>query len=455
MTEPYQNIFYFYRGPKSKRERETNVDFQLENNTTKALINTLYHSEPKVCKDFISRFFKIDFNESSIKYALQKKTIGAQKIEDKTNKIVLGIYPKLFFSEKDMISSEVTDITDLDNQDSLPDAWIWDSNSVILIESKTRMKFDKDQLKRHGNILASPTNTEIISWEEIHSYFKDIIENKAPDKHGEIFLIKQFVQYLELINLSKFSGWKKEDFEFFFFYDEREKVRLKNKMVKFTLEILSKRKISDVLEIISYSRVGKDSVNIWCRLDAKDPKFRLSGQDDQFLNFTLELCPNHFQVSIVFPVFPSIKKLKKVLSEKENEIINQFESIFREEITNNFSHEHLKELIKERTYTIPNYKIRIFDQCFINIGDRHWLPRAEITIDTQTLPSHEWFDFLQRYVSIYYPKDSERDSGWGAGLHILKEYPRGSEILEKPDNLIEDVQNTILNFYKFVQIFIN
>jgi len=67
----------------------------------------------------------------------------------KTNKIVLGICPQLFFSEADKISSEVTDMTDLDNQDSLPDAWIWDSNSVILIESKTRMKSYRIQV---GNI---------------------------------------------------------------------------------------------------------------------------------------------------------------------------------------------------------------------------------------------------------------------------------------------------------------
>ncbi len=448
--DPHQNVFFFYRGPKSRKEHE-GVDFQLENNTTKALINTLYYSDPNVCKDFISHFLKISIDDSTIKYTLQKQTIGTQKIQQKKNRILLGICPQLLSSEKDLVDSNEEIFSKLDLQDSIPDAWIWDKDNAILIESKTRMKFDKDQLRRHEAILSSPTDKRIIYWEEIHSFFKDNIEK-------EPFIIKQFVQYLELINLSNFSGWKKEDFEFFFIYDESEKIRMKNKLKKFALEIIAKKEISEVLEIVAYSRVGKESVNIWVRLDSKDPKFKLSNQVDAFINFTLELYANHFQVSFVFPFFPSIKKLKRLLIEKESTIINQFESLFSREIIDSFSHDKLKEMIKYKTrniMTIPYYKIRIFDHCFVKRGDRYWLPRAEMTIDAQTLYNHEWFEFLKRYITLYHPKDSKRDSGWGAGLHILKQYPRGCEILEKPKELIKDVQSTLLNFYKFGQTFVN
>lgn len=72
---------------------------------------------------------------------------------------------------------------------------------MILIESKTRMKFDKDQLKRHKQILSSPTDKIITFWEEIYTYFKERLQinlNKQKSKKN-LFLMKQFVEYLELL----------------------------------------------------------------------------------------------------------------------------------------------------------------------------------------------------------------------------------------------------------------
>ena len=59
---------------------------------------------------------------SSIKFALQKQTIGEQKIRRKTNRILLGICPQLFFSEEDVIEPEEKILNDLDDLYSIPDA---------------------------------------------------------------------------------------------------------------------------------------------------------------------------------------------------------------------------------------------------------------------------------------------------------------------------------------------
>lgn len=88
-------------------------------------------------------------DKSSIKFALQKQTIGDQKIQSKTNKILWGICPQQIFSEEDIIEPIEKMIIDSNDQSSVPDAWIWEKNNVILIESKTRMKLDKKQLKKH------------------------------------------------------------------------------------------------------------------------------------------------------------------------------------------------------------------------------------------------------------------------------------------------------------------
>ncbi len=94
-------------------------------------------------------------------------------------------------------------------------------------------------------------------------------------------------------------------------------------MEKFISEVLNRGDVSAFIESYKHGRLRKDSNNIWCELDMKDKRFKLS-EKEYFLNYTLELVSSHFQVSVVFPLFPSIIKLKKILSEKEKMIINQF-----------------------------------------------------------------------------------------------------------------------------------
>lgn len=50
-SDPHHNIFYFYRGPESKEKKKDldsiSMDIQIENNTTKALINVLKYCYQK------------------------------------------------------------------------------------------------------------------------------------------------------------------------------------------------------------------------------------------------------------------------------------------------------------------------------------------------------------------------------------------------------------------------
>ncbi len=443
-SDPHQNIFYYYRGPKSKKEQQE-IDFQLENNTTKALMNTLYYSDSKVREEFISHFVGVKMDGDSIKFALQKQTIGVQKLQQKKNRILLGIIPQLLASEEDIPKEEISNGSE--SKDSLPDAWIWDENNVILVESKTRMRLNHDQLKRHEEILSSPTETRIIHWENIYLFFKKILENESK----EMFLIKQFVQYLELINLSKFSGWKSEDFEFFYDYDENEKTRIKEKMQKLIDEILLEPKLKSILKISRQSKVVEGVNHLWYQLDINQDSFFID-EKTPFLNFTLELYPNSFQITVVFPMFPSIEKLKKVLKEKKDQIILSFGKYLLGEINQYPSHEEISQSLPEKLH-FPQYKIRIFEH-YAFWHTRKWIPKVEITLDQAMMKNNDWYNFMESSLNLYHPSEG-REKNWGAGLHIYKEYPRGCEILEKPEDFIKDIQKVMLNFYDLVQTFIS
>ena len=67
---PYKNIFYYYRGP-SHRKKDGQGDKQIEDNTTKALINTLENSDNTILRDFLN-YLQISLKDfKKVRYDLQ------------------------------------------------------------------------------------------------------------------------------------------------------------------------------------------------------------------------------------------------------------------------------------------------------------------------------------------------------------------------------------------------
>ncbi len=232
-TDPYQNIYYYYRGPRSKESAKIKrtYEIQLENNTTKALINTLKHCSPKVCQDFLIKMLKIPIENNDFKYILQTQTIGEQKIKERLYRILWVLCSKAK-CEKKIILPKKKITPSLEK--SLPDAWIWNKDTIILIESKTQAPVDINQLMKHRELLILNSVLIISHWEDIHSYFVNLLRICKNILDKDRFLLEQFSKYLELVSLSSFSGWNDEDFDFFHLYEkdnvETERMRTKMKL---------------------------------------------------------------------------------------------------------------------------------------------------------------------------------------------------------------------------------
>ena len=241
-TDPYQNIYYYYRGPRARGSTNTgrSYDIQLENNTTKALINTLKHCRPEICKDFLTEMLKIPIENIDFKYLLQTQTIGEQKIKTRITRILWVICSKAKCPKEIILPKKRNSHS---SATSLPDAWIWNKNVVVLIESKTQSPVDVDQLMKHKELLILDSVLIISHWEEIHNYLIKLLKSNKSILDKDRFLLHHFSKYLELVSLSSFNGWNDEDFDFFHLYerDNVETERMRTKMKLFSSEILQDR----------------------------------------------------------------------------------------------------------------------------------------------------------------------------------------------------------------------
>lgn len=212
---PYRNIFYFYRG---QNHLEKKADKQIEDNTTKALINTLEYSDKSLLHLFLSK---------------------------------LNIYvDKDALPQFDMQVAEAF---------SRPDAQIKIGKSDIYIESKVHAVLDKSQIINHLNsigksflIIITPRESDhdiikeisnpqlrFITWENIYIQFSYyLMERKKESNH---FILEQFLKYIESINMAPFNGFQKEDFDSFLNVEEdpKNEIRsiIKNKFKKYLEEI--------------------------------------------------------------------------------------------------------------------------------------------------------------------------------------------------------------------------
>ncbi len=227
----HHNIFYFYKGSQGDDDARSR---QLEDNTTKALINTLENIDSKITERFL-RYVGVSTDEiGRIECCLQKNDIGISTLQRKNELILLTIVPE---------KKKVVPFFSSSKHHSRPDAWIYGNKFAILVESKVVGYLNYPQMQEHYHKLAVNSKGTLecneITWGEVQRFFRsELTATEYVNNSTDVFLLKQFMEYLDMCNLADFNGFDSEFFDYFFTHDNEEsRAWAKSKISSFALLI--------------------------------------------------------------------------------------------------------------------------------------------------------------------------------------------------------------------------
>jgi hypothetical protein len=204
MTGFRRNIFSYYKGSSQK---EQDREQQLEDNTTKALINTLENCDRYVVTEFLKWLGIAEPGRTA--FVMQKSTIGHERIRRKKDRLLLAIVG----ASNEKNESICRQLPKKPNGDSRPDAWLYGDGFVILVESKIgNSTLELNQMACHWHKL-TPNRWRVLTWPEVHRFFVTLTPSLKDAKSR--WLAEQFTQYLEWTGMTEFVGFKEEMFEFF------------------------------------------------------------------------------------------------------------------------------------------------------------------------------------------------------------------------------------------------
>jgi len=297
----HHNIFNYYRGPSKLGDEadEGRYHQQLEDNTTKALINLLRHSPPSLTTSFLARC--VPGIEAALEevdgfdYGLQVPKPSVPPSDPMRR--LIGLSP-MDHIDPDSWSRKGTG--------SRVDAMIQaPAKSTIVIEVKINGALDGSQLLRHAKAWGVPYPSPpyppadrpaewiLVSWKDVYTWARDRLGSVSGEPTR--FLLGQFIEYLEDTSLAPFSGFRRADFKFF--ESKPDSRRPENLMeLKTRLDALW-RALEDDLRPDETDQLGEIHVGVVKMRD--DHAWLTTNWHEDVANLTLELHRNEFQLNLV------------------------------------------------------------------------------------------------------------------------------------------------------------
>ena len=401
--DPHKNLFYYYRGPSRRFDAETIWDTQLEDNTTKALVN-VFDALP--FKTGLAPFLGLigveveDLADKSLGTELQRIPEVAKQAEQR---FAVLITPAKALPATIQVGGR-------------PDAIIFarDGSFACVIESKIFRWFSQQQLEGHLSALGWPAEIpwKRVSWEEIHTAYQEMDGLAEP----AVTLRRHFTEYLDMIGLAPFAGFNEQDFDYFVRPADEYGALLKEKLRRFITEVHNRlpTEFQDAYPEVYVGRVSNkgDDRGMWSG-------FRFDQQlDDPFkhCNVTLELDSEGLSINAV---------IRDGRPDQPWTAAGAFSQQIRDQ------NEILNALSLGKDFSIRFYERVGRNGGRIMPGYEEWLLCGTLRLDRQLTDILEFAALMLK--SIRYP-----------GIHVRRHFRRGTDILEDGEALLNEAVTTVL-----------
>ena len=261
----HQNIFFYYRGPTGVKS--SGFDLQVENNTTKALVNLLQLGGANVRKAFLELVDPKIATPALAESTQVRIQSNPAVLSGARNRYVVAITPG---------SAETPSESETVDGSGVPDALLYSLPSFgITIESKVAARLEDDQLRRHAATAGwSDYATRRLTWAGVYGAL-----SLLPLSGTELFLRDQFLEYLRLIAMAPFGGLNSYDFDHFIQSDAQYRPVLREKLLQFgnaVYERLPQSVRRTYSEGVNLGRITDvENPGAWLRLrkrqDSRDP----------------------------------------------------------------------------------------------------------------------------------------------------------------------------------------
>lgn len=263
----HHNIFYSYRGPDTVG---VDRDRQLENNLTKALINTLSLGGEAVWRPFLGDLGLA--NATGAKFLLQRRDLPSGSAVTRPDRVLLGISKKR--------SAWVPDgSVGADAYEGVPDAWIYGDKFAVLVESKVNDgDFSQGQMQAHlarlRSIEPKPPEITLKTWGQLHGLFGNLLP-RLTDVSSRL-LVRQFIEFLEYSGMSEFTGFRLDHFHYFLLHDDEDARRwIREQVEYFAIHVLaSLRKLAPFYEAYDVGNLKATDSYCWVAFGPRGGAYR-------------------------------------------------------------------------------------------------------------------------------------------------------------------------------------
>lgn len=303
----HHNLFYGYRGPGTDADR----DRQLENNVTKALINTLRLGGEAVWRPFLAWLGIADATGAD--FLLQRRDLPSGHAAHRRHRVLLGISKS---------KSEWSPGTSTESQyESVPDAWIYGDGFAVLVEIKVGDGgFSPGQMQAHFARLKStehlPPKIVLKTWRDVHGFFHNLLPSLTDA--SSFLLVTQFIQFLEYSDMSGFTGFHRDHFDYFLLHDDDDARRWVHDQVEdFAARVQARlHKFDPFYESYHVGVLKRSESHCWTAFGPA-PWEECHKRTHQ----TISVSPNGLRMFVNTEGKPATKGLKAVLKDSRDEFL--------------------------------------------------------------------------------------------------------------------------------------